>query len=68
MRIFIMQHKRSKIKKAIVDKTLTEALTRARWMEKNTIFINAYTINELLINPNIWKQPKPTTPNRIKTI
>jgi len=61
-----MQHKRSKIKKAIVDKTLTEALTRARWMEKNTIFINAYTINELLINPNIWRQPIPTTPNRIK--
>jgi len=63
-----MQHKRSKIKKAIVDKTLTEALTRARWMEKNTIFINAYTINELLINPNIWRQPIPTTPNRIKVI
>ena len=63
-----MQHKRSKIKKAVVDKTLTEALTRARWMEKNTIFINAYTINELLINPDIWRQPIPTTPNRIKVI
>ena len=66
MRIFIMKHKKYKTTKAIVDKTLTEALTRARWMEKNTIFINAYTINELLINPDIWEQPKPTTPNRIK--
>jgi len=61
-----MKHKKYKTTKAIVDKTLTEALTRARWMEKNTIFINAYTINELLINPDIWEQPKPTTPNRIK--
>ena len=66
MRIFIMKHKKYKTTKAVVDKTLTEALTRARWMEKNIIFVNAYTINELLINPDIWKQSKPTSPTSIK--
>ena len=66
MRIFLMQHKRSGTRKAVVEKSYGEAVLRARWKEHNVLLLNTYTIDELLINPDIWKQPKPTTPNRIK--
>ena len=61
-----MQHKRSGTRKAVVEKSYGEAVLRARWKEHNVLLLNSYTIDELLINPDIWKQPKQTTPNRIK--
>ena len=67
MRLFIMQHKRSGIRKAVVEKSYGEAIQRARWKEHNVLLLNSYTIDELLINPDIWRQPIPTTLNRIKT-
>ena len=68
MRIFIMKYKKNKTIKAVVEKTLTEALKRARWMEKNTLFINAYTIKELLVNPDIWKQPKYQVDHKVNRV
>ena len=66
MKLYILVNKRTGEKKAIVEKTYAEALARAKWKDTSVFLIETHIIDEFKINPDIWKQPKPTTPNRIK--